>query len=99
MNRKLAFALTALALSFAFGTANGHTEVQLSGQKLDSGLGDLPHYSMWIDPTGRNPLGTRVIGESLDSGLGELPHYSKWVDKTGRNPLGREQVAAGTQRR
>jgi hypothetical protein len=57
------------------------------GQKLDSGLGDLPHYSKWVDKTGKDPLGRRVIGESLDDGLGELPHYSKWLDKTGKDPM------------
>ena len=25
------------------------------GEKVDSGLGDLPHYSKWADPTGKNP--------------------------------------------
>lgn len=28
-----------------------------AGQKLDSGLGDLPHYRDWKDPTGKAPLG------------------------------------------
>jgi hypothetical protein len=99
MSRKLAFTLSAVALSFAFGTAHGQGEASTTGQKVDSGLGDLPHYSQWVDKTGRNPMGTRVIGESLDNGLGELPHYSKWVDKTGRNPLGRDLLAVGTTRR
>jgi hypothetical protein len=25
--------------------------------KVDNGLGDLPHYRDWIDPTGRSPMG------------------------------------------
>jgi hypothetical protein len=25
--------------------------------KSDNGLGDLPHYRDWIDPTGRSPMG------------------------------------------
>ena len=45
----------------------------VTGEKLDSGLGDLAHYSRW--------------GQKLDSGLGDLPHYSKWADPTGKNPL------------
>ena len=57
------------------------------GQKIDSGLGQLPHYRYWADRTGR--LSTVVLGESLDDGLGELPHYSQWKDPTGRDPLGR----------
>ena len=24
--------------------------------KIDSGLGDLPHYRDWIDPSGREPM-------------------------------------------
>ncbi len=31
--------------------------VQVQGEKLDSGLGDLPHYRDWKDPTGKAPLG------------------------------------------
>ena len=64
----------------------------VAGQKLDSGLGDLPHYSKWADRTGRHPLGTFVLGESQDSGLGQLPHYSKWTDRTGKDPMGRAGV-------
>jgi hypothetical protein len=60
--------------------------VRVAGEKLDSGLGELPHYSKW---------GTKVAGEKLDSGLGELPHYSKWADPTGKNPL---HAAAPVQR-
>lgn len=57
------------------------------GQKIDSGLGQLPHYRHWADRSGR--LTTVVLGESLDDGLGELPHYSQWKDPSGRDPLGR----------
>ena len=28
--------------------------------KIDNGLGDLPHYRDWIDPTGRSPAGPVV---------------------------------------
>ena len=28
--------------------------------KLDNGLGELPHYRDWIDPTGRSPMGAVV---------------------------------------
>lgn len=61
-----------------------------AGQKLDSGLGDLPHYSQWADPTGKTPLlraaragGQPVLGEKKDSGLGDLPHYSQWSQRDG----------------
>ncbi|HEX6019426.1 MAG TPA: hypothetical protein VFZ28_15125 [Burkholderiaceae bacterium] len=26
--------------------------------KIDNGLGDLPPYREWVDPTGRSPMGT-----------------------------------------
>ena len=63
-------------------------DVAATGQKLDSGLGELPHYSQWLDKSGRHPTGLRVAGESLDSGLGSLPHYRLWKDKSGRDPMG-----------
>lgn len=72
---------------------------RVSGEKLDSGLGDLPHYSQWVDKTGQRPLGHRVIGESLDSGLGELPHYRHWVDPTGKDPLGRQRTSVAVAAR
>jgi hypothetical protein len=71
----------------------------VEGQKLDSGLGSLPHYSKWADKSGRTPMAARVAGESLDNGLGALPHYSQWQDKTGRDPMGREgERMAGAKR-
>ena len=72
------------------------TSAQVPGQKIDSGLGELPHYSQWTDPTGKNPLrrtasapatAVQVAGEKKDSGLGDLPHYSQWVDKSGREAV------------
>ncbi len=54
----------------------------VSGQKLDSGLGKLPHYSQWAKHPQLAKLAVAansVAGESLDSGLGELPHYSLWA--------------------
>lgn len=70
------------------------------GEKLDSGLGSLPHYSRWAQEGVLNTSGaaatgaaTRVAGEKLDSGLGELPHYRDWKD-----PSGRTVTAEGAQR-
>jgi len=57
------------------------------GHSIDSGLGELPHYSQWLDLTGKTPMRYRVAGEKLDSGLGELPHYSQWLDPTGKTPM------------
>jgi hypothetical protein len=66
----------------------------VAGEKLDSGLGDLPHYRHWADPKGKAPLGNHVAGQKLDSGLGELPPYRLWADPTGRVPVRTEQIAA-----
>ena len=86
----------ALGLLVLAGPATSAPNVAVPGQKIDSGLGDLPHYSTWVDRSGRNPTGTRVAGESLDDGLADLPHYSKWIDPTGRDPMGREVVRVTT---
>jgi hypothetical protein len=99
MKTSLFHALGATVLLGLCASAWSGTDVNMPGQKIDSGLGELPHYSTWADRSGRYPLGYRVVGESLDDGLGELPHYSKWVDRTGRDPMGRErQMLAGTHR-
>ena len=83
------------ALPAAAGEAAPRAEA--AGQKLDSGLGELPHYRHWADPTGKAPLArTAVSGEKLDSGLGELPHYRDWADPAGRNVHRVASPAAGT---
>ncbi len=50
------------------------------GEKLDSGLGQLPHYRDW--PASMKAPAPRIVGrinpvpgEKLDSGLGDLPPY------------------------
>lgn len=89
--RPLLLTLAAAAASFVALTA-----AATEGQKLDSGLGELPPYAQWLDKSGQSPQGARVAGESLDSGLGELPPYAQWLDKSGRDPMGRSarQVAS-----
>ncbi len=78
--------LGALACLAASGPAlSGGTVV---GQKIDNGLGDLPHYSKWLDASGRDPMHAAIPGESLDDGLGTLPHYALWKDRTGKDPMG-----------
>lgn len=42
-----------VAVAAERGAAPAH---KVSGEKVDSGLGDLPHYSKWADPTGKNPV-------------------------------------------
>lgn len=91
MKNKLFVSLSAAAMLLAAGTAmSGPKAVPVEGQKLDSGLGELPHYAKWSDASGRGMRPTQVPGESLDDGLGQLPHYSKWKDRTGKDPLGQD---------
>jgi hypothetical protein len=77
--------LFALAfVPFACGAENPVTDRQhrVVGEKLDSGLGSLPHYRHWATrhATGEPvALSQRVPGEKLDSGLGSLPHYRHWT--------------------
>ena len=68
---------------------------RVAGEKLDSGLGDLPHYRTWSDPSGKNPQ--QFAGEKLDSGLGDLPPYRLWADPSGKTPVDAALVAAGSQ--
>lgn len=78
-----------LALSlWTAGAAMANGTAVVTGEKLDSGLGQLPHYSTWADRSGHAVVAVRVPGESLDQGLGELPHFSRWVDKSGADPMG-----------
>lgn len=63
----------------------------VAGEKIDSGLGRLPHYSKWAKSNAARAKASHAVsvpGESLDDGLGALPHYSLWKDATGRDPLG-----------
>lgn len=97
MKSGLFAALAAAALVCTTGLA--HADAFVAGQKIDSGLGALPHYSKWADASGRiAPAQVKVAGESLDSGLGELPHYSKWADPSGRTATGRLALLSGPAR-
>ena len=89
----LVAAMAGLASTPTLAADASSATAQLPGQKIDSGLGDLPHYSQWADPTGKNPLHrvaavpsakVHLDGEKVDSGLGDLPPYSQWADKSGR---------------
>jgi len=95
MNLKCAFVAAAAALSSLVLPALAESpRAAVAGEKLDSGLGSLPHYSRWADPSGR-VVAAALPGESLDSGLGELPHYRLWIDRSGKNPMGKAtQVAS-----
>lgn len=93
----LAAMLALLSFPLACGaeTPNASAKSRVAGEKLDSGLGELPHYREWA----HHPVtrwwaaaadAARVPGEKLDSGLGELPHYREWA----RHPATRLSVAA-----
>lgn len=92
----IAAALLALPLSAALGEdasrlAPPHrldtTQQQSSvnavpGEKLDSGLGEMPHYREWAQHPSTQHLtaiANHVPGEKQDSGLGDLPPYSEWA--------------------
>jgi len=91
-----AIAIGVLGTAPAMAAEAAESKTQVPGEKLDSGLGELPHYSQWADPTGKNPLRRaanpssatlQVPGQKLDSGLGDLPHYRLWADKAGRQAV------------
>lgn len=39
----------------------------VAGQKIDSGLGELPHYRLWTDPSGKNPMGSPKVAKAARS--------------------------------
>lgn len=92
MNVRPLISLVCAVLLASSGVAWSEPSHKAVGEKIDNGLGELPHYSQWADPTGRYPYGYKIVGKSLDSGLGELPHYSKWLDRSGRDPLSRASI-------
>lgn len=81
MNRFACLPVAALVAAVFLANAaaaseNTRAKPQVRGQKLDSGLGDLPHYRFWADKSGRNVTNQRVMGEKVDSGLGDIVPYS-----------------------
>ena len=70
----------ALNLTSALASDTSAARSLGAGQKLDSGLGDLPHYLFWADMSGRNVTAQRVVGEKVDSGLGDIVPFSLGKD-------------------
>jgi hypothetical protein len=71
MNKFTAFAAAASITAALFSTSTLAAEavaapLKVSGEKVDSGLGDLPHYSQWADPTGKNPVPTKASAKRGD---------------------------------
>jgi hypothetical protein len=95
----IALAIGVLTMSACASLDAGHASI-VPAAKVDSGLGELPHYRNWADPTGRSPMLTAgvVPAAKVDSGLGELPHYRDWVDPSGHTPTRAVLTAAGTPR-
>lgn len=54
----------ALPLQATTASATDAAPHAVAGQKLDSGLGELPHYRLWADPSGKHPMGKPVAAES-----------------------------------
>lgn len=95
MNLSRFASLATLTLCVTAASVAAHAGNAVPGEKLDSGLGELPHYSQWARASGRGaqaPAALAVPGESLDDGLAALPHYSLWKDPTGKDPLGLAQT-------
>ncbi len=91
-----AFFLVAVLTSLA-GPAFAQPASVVVGEKQDSGLGSLPHYSKWTLSWAGKPtpvVSARLEGESLDDWLGELPHYRLWVDRSGKDPMGTNTAAS-----
>jgi hypothetical protein len=74
-------ALLATVITVVMGAAQaapvgeGATTASVPGEKIDNGLGSLPHFSKWME--------TWVYAtpaESIDNGLGSLPPFSNWTE-------------------
>ena len=70
-----------LLLGLPTASAHGVRPFAVPGEKIDSGLGELPRYG-------------QVVGQKVDSGLGDLPHYRDWADKSGRAPMRQQEQVA-----
>lgn len=59
-----------------------HKGTSFPGEKVDSGLGELPHYRHWKHTyppanAASQQIVVRIPGEKLDSGLADVPVYRK----------------------
>ena len=61
MKSGLLASLAAVALLAASSSVLSGPGAAVQGDKVDSGLGSLPHYSLWKDPTGRDPMGLNRV--------------------------------------
>jgi len=80
--KKIVIATLATVFASAVASIAAPAATRIQGEKLDSGLGELPHYREWASYPqlrGMTAMVNRVAGEKLDSGLGELPPYREWA--------------------
>lgn len=84
-------AVLPLHIALAGASVPASSEPSVTGQKIDSGLGELPHYRFWSDRSGKQVL----VGQSLDSGLGELPHYRYWAERSGKSVVVGQKLDSG----
>jgi hypothetical protein len=60
----IALAIGVMTMSACASLDAGHASV-VPAAKVDNGLGELPHYRDWVDPTGRMP--TRAMLTASDA--------------------------------
>ena len=75
MRQSLLATVIAVVMGAAHAAPVGEpgTKASVPGEKIDNGLGSLPHFSNWTET-----WVYAVPAESVDNGLGSLPHYSLW---------------------
>lgn len=61
----IALAIGVMTMSACASLDASHASV-VPAAKVDNGLGELPHYRDWVDPTGRMP--TRAMLTASDAG-------------------------------
>jgi hypothetical protein len=78
MNKFTAFSsaaaiIAALVSTNTLAAERAAAPAKVSGEKVDSGLGELPHYSKWADPTGKNPMQAKAVTKRDDKPAQRLP--------------------------
>jgi uncharacterized protein YijF (DUF1287 family) len=64
----------ALPLQATTASATDAKSAAVAGQKIDSGLGELPHYRLWADPSGKNPVTRPVAADAQRSAEPKAQH-------------------------
>jgi len=61
--KTIALAIGVATVSACASIDAGHAQAT-PGMKIDSGLGELPHYRDWVDPSGRAPKEPMLTAET-----------------------------------